>query len=159
MFPLTLRFLGDAGPPATTAEEFVRAVCERHARGDIPDRAARDIVRYEALLLELPAPPVATAHRPRDEDPCIIAPHVRVLVYGADLPNMLEDLRAERTATPRPARGWLVLWRGGEILLPREEGWFLERFREPTTPKEAIEDAEDRTHFETLWRASVLVRA
>lgn len=163
LFPLTLAHLGDRAPAATTPPELVQKVCDQHAKGDIPSRAARDLVRYEAMLLEL-APSRARAEAPPgDDEPCVIAPHVRVLVFGAALPEMLAALRAGKEAKPRPCRGWLIAWRDDkglrELEIPRVEGWFLESFREPTAPKDAIEDAQDRAHFEHLWREGILTRA
>lgn len=161
IFPLTLRHLGDAAPRgAAGGEAFVRAVRERHARGDIPDRGVRDLVQYEWFRACLPPAPPPPGPLPRDDEPCVLAPHVRVLVFGADLPAMLAALREGKAATPRPARGWIVLWQGGELVLPREEGWFIESFRDPTTPAVAIEgDAEERAKFERLWKIGVLVLA
>lgn len=162
LFPLTLRHLGDATRPAPTAAAFVQAVCDAHAKGDIPHRAARDLVRYEAALTELRPRAPQTEPLPPEGAPLLLSPDVRVIVYGAGLPEMLASLRAGGTAKPRPARGWLVLWRDQarvhERVLPREEGWLLESFREPTPWKEAVEDDEDRALVEKLWREGVLVR-
>jgi hypothetical protein len=156
-FPLTRQYLGSAGPAADSVEAYVRAVCDAHAKGDIPSRAVRDLVRYEALLLEVPAQAPPIAPLPKDEEPCILAPHARLHVFGADLPSALKALRAGELATPRPARGWLVLLPGAQLLLLREEGWFLESFRKATSPSEVIEDDEDRALFERMWNAGVLV--
>jgi hypothetical protein len=176
-FPLTRAYLGEAPfesyrasnpePAASRDEEiarFVGFVRGQHARGSIEHRAARDLVGYEAALATLPAAPaLAAADPPPPTTTCVIAPHVHVLVFGGDLPGMLDALADGRRATPRPSRGWLALARGPEgvrrTLLERETGWFLERFREPTAPAEAIEDDEDRALFARLWRDGVLVRA
>ncbi|HVM44303.1 MAG TPA: hypothetical protein VM582_00105 [Candidatus Thermoplasmatota archaeon] len=164
LFPLTVAYLGGAAPAARTPAEFVRAVCEAHARGDIPSRAARDLAQYEALLQELrPARVADPGPLPRDDEAVVLAPSVRVLVYGADLPGMLAALREGKAPTPRPARGWIVAWRdaGGELrehLLLREEGWILERFRQPATPGDALED-EEREDFAALWKLGVLRQA
>lgn len=168
-FPLTLRHiapaLGGDVPDADTREAFVRAVCDRFPRGDIPHRAARDLVRYEGYLDELPPAPRADASdAPADDAPCRLADHARLHVYGADLPGVLRDLREGRPARPRPARGWVLLFRGAdgaarERWLAGEEGWLVESFRAPTSPQDAVEDDEDRALFEELWRAGVLARA
>lgn len=162
-FPLTCRYLGERAPAAHNAEAFVSAVCAAHARGDIASRAVRDLARYEAALLELtPRPP--RGPMPRDDEPVVIAPHARVVVYGANLPEMAAALQAGRVATPRPARGWIVLVRDEDgvveqRILARMEGWLVESFREPTPPSEAIEDDEDRALFAELWSAGALARA
>lgn len=164
-FPLTLRHLGDAIPAGGSPEAFVRAVCEAHAKGNIPHRAARDLVRFESLLAELPPAPAETpGELPPDDAPCRLGAHVRLLVFGAGLPDMLHALRKNAPATPRPARGWVVLHRDPdgeprESWALREEGWFLERFRDPATPGEAIEDDEERALFARLWREGILMRA
>lgn len=157
-FPLTLKFLGEVGPAEASIEGFVRAICEAHPKGDIPSRAVRDLVRYEALQCEVPAEAPPVAPLPRDDEPCVLAPHVRMHVFGGDLPNILKALRVGKPATARPARGWIILAPGSETLLLREEGWFLESFREPEAPAEVIEDDEDRELFERMWDLGVLVR-
>ena len=163
-FPLTCRYLGDKAPREASPDKFVRAVCDAYSRGDIPCRAVRDLVNYEAATRELPPAPEAPAGPlPRDDERVVLAPHVRVLVYGAALPEMLEALRADNPATPRPARGWIVAWRTRdgalhEHLLLREEGWMLERFREANTPGEAL-DEDEREDFARLWELGILTRA
>ena len=163
-FPLTCRHLGTAAPEAKTATEFVEAVCAANAKGDIPARAARDLVRYEAALQELRrAPSGAPGPVPSDHERVVLSPRVRVLVFGGGLPGMLDALRAGRSASPRPARGWIVAWLSPdgklqEMTLPREEGWVLERFREPTTSDDALED-DEREEFARLWERGVLTRA
>lgn len=159
LFPLTLAHLGDRTPHAQTPAEFVQNVCAAFAKGDIACRAARDLANYESLLLDLPTPAPLDPGPPRDDEPCVLAPHIRIIVYGAALPEMVAALRQGRPAMPRPARGWLITWRSGEAILRREEGWFLETFREPTPPSEAIEDDEDRTVFTKLWHMGILARA
>ena len=164
-FPLTLRHLGDTGPSASSREEFVQAVCDAHPLSNIPHRAVRDLVHHESLLAELPpAPTRRPGALPSEEEACRLGTHVRLLVFGAGLPEMIHSLRAGAPATPRPARGWLILYQGSdgaprERWVLREAGWFVERFREPTTPRDAIEDDEDRALFEALWREGILVRA
>lgn len=163
LFPLTTRYIGAAAPPSPTPEQFVRAVCEAHAKGDIPARAVRDLVQYEALLQDLRPTEHAPSAPPRDDEAVVLAPHVRVLVYGADLPGMLAALADGKPATPRPARGWIVVWRDGKgalqtRLLPREEGWLLERFRQPAKLADALED-DEREEFARLWGAGILQRA
>lgn len=164
LFPLTCLHLGEKAPHAATPAAFVEAVCAQHARGDIPSRAARDLARYEALLHELrPAARAEPGPTPRDDEPVVLAPHVRVLVFGAALPEMLAALRTGKPAASRPARGWIVAWRapGGaieELVLPREEGWILERFRQPATPGDALDD-DEREEFARLWTLGILTRA
>lgn len=162
-FPLTLAQLGADAPEAASVREFVEAVCAAHASGTIPDRGMRDLVRYEAMLLDLPPGPANEAPTP-ERAPCVIAPHVRILVYGAGLPDMLDALRQGARPIPRPSRGWIVVWRDArgrvrEKLLPREEGWMLERFREPAVPEGSLEDDEERAVFAELWKEGVLVHA
>lgn len=166
-FPLTLRHLADAlggdVPDAETGEAFARKVCDAFARGTIPDRAVRDLARYESYLAELtPGPRAPPGELPRA--PVRLAPHVRLLTYGADLPGMLRDLRAERPATPRAAHGWVVLRQDAdgalhERWLRSEEGWTVESFREPTAPDDVLEDEEDRALIAALWRDGILVPA
>lgn len=158
-FPLTFRHLGNAAPAARSAEEFVRAVCEAHAKGDIPSRAVRDLVHYEALLLEVGPLPGAPGPTPRDNERVVLSPHIRLLVFGGGLPEMLEALRAGKPAKARPSRGWFVLWKGGELRFFREEGWFLESFREPVRVEENVEDGPTREAFDHFWRAGIIVRA
>ena len=164
LFPLTCRHLGDKSPPAVSPSAFVAAVCEEHARGDIPSRAVRDLVRYESLVNELrPTAGADPGPAPRDEEAVVLAPHVRVLVFGGALPEMLVALRAGEAATPRPARGWIVAWLDAngklqELILPREEGWILERFRQPITPGDALDD-DERDEFARLWKLGILTRA
>ena len=164
LFPLTCRHLGAAAPPAKSAAEFVEAVRALNAKGDIPARAARDLVRYEASLQELrPSPASARGPAPADHERVVLSPHVRVLVFGGGLPEMLDALRAGRSASPRPSRGWIVAWLSAEgklqeLILPREEGWVLERFRAPTTPDDAL-DEDEREEFARLWELGIIVRA
>lgn len=174
LFPLTLAHLGEdvlaryleSEPGEPDARRFAAFVARTHAQGTIPDRAARDLVNYEAALAEVRAlaPPAPPGMPPGEEEPCVIAQDARVLVYGAALPDLVRDLTAGERATPRPARGWLVLRRSSAgpvvaIHLPREEGWFLESFRKPSPASEAIEDDEDRALFVRLYESGVLVRA
>lgn len=164
LFPLTCRHLGASAPAAISPEAFVEAVCKAHARGDIPSRAVRDLVRYEASLRELrPAAHAGPGAAPRDDERVVLSPHVRVLVFGGALPEMLDALRGGKPAAPRPARGWIVCWRETdgklrELILPREEGWVLERFRQAITPSDALDD-DERDEFAQLWDLGVLTRA
>jgi hypothetical protein len=163
-FPLTRMFLGPKAPDAPSPEAFVKAVCDEHAKGDIPCRAARDLARFEAMLLELrPAPPGTPGSLPADDEPCVLAPHVRALMFGAALDEMLVALRAGKPAAPRPRRGWKLVWRdaGGKLHehdFPREGGWMLEQFREPAKPGDVVTGSA-RPIFEDLWREGVIVRA
>jgi hypothetical protein len=157
-FPLTLAYLGRL-PPGSTPTEIVERVCAEHDRGDIPSRAVRDLVRYEALLLDLPPAAIPSGAPPHDEDRCVLAPHVRVLDFGAALPEIVAALREGKAAKARPARGWLVLWRGGERLLYRETGWLLQSFREPARVGDVVEDDEDRALVAEWWRLGLLARA
>lgn len=159
-FALTRRHLGHDGPSAASVEEYVKAVCAAHARGNIPDRAVRDLALYELSVLSLPAPSASAGAAPRDDEPCVLAPHVRLVMFGADLPGMLDALRAGKPATPRPAFGWLLVTPGGERRVAREHGWLLEQFREPCLPSEAFGGTGvGRETFETFWREGLLVRA
>ena len=168
-FPLTLRYIAPALdgdiPDADTREEFVRKVCDAFSLGNIPHRAARDVVRYEAYVAELSAAPAATPDDPpQDSEPCRLASHVRLHTYGADLRGMLRELREGRAVAPKAAHGWVVLFRDGngarrERWLTGEQGWQVESFREPTAPEDVIEEEEDRALFLDLWRDGVLTRA
>lgn len=162
LFPLTMRCLGARAPAAASPDDFARAVCDAHARGDIPSRSVRDLVNYEAAVLELPEAPTPEPGLPGEDELVVLAPHVRVLVFGAALPEVLEALRQGTTPKPRPARGWITLWKEGgklcEHLLPRMEGWIVERFREPATPADAVED-DEREIFARLCRDGILIRA
>lgn len=149
-------------PGAADASAFVEAVCSAHARGNIPDRCVRDLVRYEDILRKLrPVEPQQGA--PPTDARLVLSDRVGVLVYGAALPEVLGQLRAGDVARPRPTRGWLVLSRDAhgvhERVLAREAGWLLESFREPTPASEAVEDDEDREILAQMWRAGVIVRA
>lgn len=163
-FPLTCRHLGAHAPRAASPAAFAKSVCEAHTKGDIPSRAVRDLVNYEAAVSELgPASAGEPGSLPRDDERVVISPHVRVLVFGAALPEMIEALRAGKPATPRPFRGWIVAWRDArgelhELVLPREEGWILERFREPITPDDALDD-DEREEFARLRTLGILTRA
>lgn len=157
-FPLTLAYLGGL-PAGTTPAEIVQRVCAEHERGDIPSRAVRDLVRYEALLLELPPVAISSGAAPRDDDRCVIAPHVRVLDFGAALPEIVAALREGKPAKARPSRGWLILWRGGERLLYRETGWLLQSFRQPARVGDVVEDDEDRALVADWWKLGLLARA
>lgn len=162
-FPLTLALLGPEVPSASSVETFVTDVCAAHAKGDIPSRGVRDLVRFEALVSELPERSAPLGGPPRDDERLVLAPDVRVLVYGADLPGMLAALRAGKPPRSRPARGWLIFWREQgklhERFLTRETGWMLESFREPQLVSDAVEDDEDREALAEFCRLGVLTRA
>lgn len=179
-FPLTLAYVGDEALEryyethpygeddlAAEAARFASWVGKAWPRGIIQDRAVRDLAAYESARNELQARPPAPQPGPRlpaDDEPYVLSPHVRVVVFGADLPGMVDALEAGNEARVRPRRGWAVLRRGddGEVRsaeLDRETGWLLESFRQPTPPADVLEDEEDRARFRELCAAGVVVRA
>jgi hypothetical protein len=168
--PLTLRHLGEAFLQEYLAKggglPFVDHVNARFSQGSIPDRAARDLARFEAELARLRAlPPLApgSGPLPPDDAPLVLSPHVALIMYGADLQGMLASLSKGEPATPRPRRNWfLLLPRGGDVdvrHLEREEGWMLEWFRAPTPLSEVMGMLEERAGVEALWREGLLARA
>lgn len=171
-FPLTLKHVGEAilaefEAPGTAPRSFVEFVNARYARGTIPDRAVRDLARYEDALARLAMRPSLKRPDkplPADDVPLLLSPDVTFLMFGADLPGMLAALREGKPATPRPRRGWLLLVPagGGHVDITevaRDEGWLLEWFREPTPLSDALEMMEERAPFEQLWKQGLLVRA
>lgn len=179
MFPLTLTYVGEEIVPrfyqaqpehrdfAEEAARFAAFVRERFARGDIPHRAARDLAAYEeavAALRARPPAPIPEGAPPAEDENVVLSPHVRLFVYGANLPDMVEAMQRGEKPVVRPNRGWVVLRRvmGGNVLaacLEREQGWFLESFRaEPARPADVIEDDEDRQWYRDFVQAGILVR-
>lgn len=171
--PLTLLYLGEAFLGEYLAKggslPFVDYVNARFAEGTIPHRAARDLARYEAETARLLARPAVSPPReplPGPEVPLRLSPDVALLMYGADLPGMLDALRDGKPAQPHPRRAWLLLVaRGAEVEarhLDRDEGWTLEWFREPTSLQSMGDDGDDEGQADEvalLWRQGVLVRA
>ena len=169
--PLTLRHLGEPFLAEYLAKgaglPFADYVNARFASGTIPDRAARDLARYEsemARLRPLPALRGTSAPLPPDDVPLRISPEIAFITYGADLPGVLEALRKGEPAQPRPRRNWLLLLpRGsGEVEvrhLEREEGWVLEWFRTPTPLADVLDLLEERDGAEQAWREGLLVAA
>lgn len=169
-FPLTLRHLGQG-----LVEEYLAArsplaftdfVAARFSQGTIPHRAARDLARYEAEMARLLARPALAAPGgplPGPDVPLRLSPDVALVNYGADLPGMLDALREGKPAEPRPRRAWLLLLaRGGSVetrALGRDDGWTLEWFREPTTPRSLAGAMDEDEPLDGPWAEGVLVRA
>lgn len=170
-YPLTLRHLGEAWFETYLAHpggaSFLDHVSATHADGSIAHRGVRDLARYEHETARLRAlPPLAknADPLPPDDAPLCLSPDASLIMYGADLPGMMESLARGQPATPRPRRNWfLLLPRGaGEVEvrhLEREEGWLLEWFRTPTPIKDVLEMLEDREALLALWSEGIIVRA
>lgn len=170
--PLTVRLLGEAFlreyAEKAADKPFPEYVNARYALGTIPDRAVRDLVRFEfemARLAEFPPLAGTDAPLPARDVPLVLSPNVALIVYGADLPGVLTALREGRQATPRPRRAWILLTPkgGGKVdvqELDRDGGWMMEWFRSPE-PLDGVADMmeDDFGPVEELWRAGLLVRA
>lgn len=169
--PLTLRHLGEGFLAEYLAKggglTFRAYVDARFAAGTIPDRAVRDLVRYEDEMARVAAlPPLAPQAEPlpADDVPLQLSPHVALVMYGADLPGVVAALERGEPARPRPRRNWFLLLPqdGGRVEvrhLEREDGWMLEWFRAPTRLSEVLAMLEDREDAAALWRAGLVVRA